>query len=121
MKRIVSLLFIISFIFISCGSKQSYTNIKVSELDNFIEENPSYQYIDVRTSSEYKQGHIKGFENQDSQEILAGNYDIKKGEPVVVICRSGSRSGEVAKYLANNDYEVYNVENGISSYTGDLE
>ena len=82
--------------------------------------------IDVRTTSEWREtGVIK-----DSHLIMffdeKGKYDLhawlgqvsevaSKNEPVILICHSGSRSKQLAKYLISVvGYEkVYNVKRGI--------
>lgn len=85
--------------------------------------------VDVRTTSEWREtGVIK-----DSYLIMffdeKGKYDLNawlskvsdvanKNEPLVLICHSGSRSKQLAKYLISVvGYEsVYNVKRGIQHW-----
>ncbi len=101
-------------------NKETFKDIKASELDSFMEDNPTYQYIDVRTKSEYNSGHIEGFKNIENKTILNGDASIDVKTPVVVLGKSGYRSQEVAYYLNKNGYEVINVEDGIKNYQGDV-
>lgn len=65
--------------------------------------------IDVRTSSEYKEGHIKGSKNIPLNVVSSKINDIKKlNKPIVVCCRSGMRSAQAASILKNNGIEVMN-------------
>jgi adenylyltransferase/sulfurtransferase len=49
-----------------------------------------------------------------------GELDAKKD--IVVICRSGGRSGEVARFLNANGFEsVFNLTGGILKWSRDLD
>ncbi len=118
---IIGIVVVIVVLFFIVGSAQgSYQEVSASELDDFMKENPNYQYIDVRESYEYSGGHVKGFKNIASGNILNGNFNLSKDKKVVVICRSGSRSKKVATYLDKEGYEVINVKDGIMNYKGEL-
>lgn len=65
--------------------------------------------IDVRTTGEYKEGHIKGSKNIPLDTIFSKAAEIKKlNKPVIVCCRSGMRSGQAAAILKNSGVEVMN-------------
>lgn len=65
--------------------------------------------IDVRTTGEFKSGHIKGSKNIPLDTIAAKISEIKKLEkPVIVCCRSGMRSAQAASILKENGIEVIN-------------
>lgn len=79
----------------------------------------SVQLIDVRTSKEYKSGHIKNAKNID---FFSRNFDLEfnklsKEKPVYVYCRSGSRSRQSARKLSNMDFKkIYDLKGGILNY-----
>ena len=65
--------------------------------------------LDVRTPSEYRQGHIQGSKNIPVNEIRSKLEMIKKwNKPVVTVCRSGSRSAVAKSVLTAAGVEVYN-------------
>lgn len=65
--------------------------------------------LDVRTSSEYEEGHVKGSKNIPLSEIRSKMEMIKKwNKPVITVCRSGSRSAVAKSALASAGIEVYN-------------
>lgn len=65
--------------------------------------------IDVRTKEEYKEGHIKGSLNIPLAEIGEAMKWLVKDASAVVVCASGSRSGQAVKILKFNGFEkVYN-------------
>lgn len=65
--------------------------------------------IDVRTTSEFQQGHIKGSKNIPLDSVFSKVASIKNmNKPVIVCCRSGMRSAQAASILKNNSIEVIN-------------
>ncbi len=65
--------------------------------------------VDVRTTSEFREGHIKGSKNMPLDTISASVETIKKFQkPIIVCCRSGMRSAQAASILKNNGIEVMN-------------
>lgn len=80
--------------------------------------------LDVRTSTEFKQGHISGAENVDvfSRRFLKNLKSHPKSHAFLIYCRSGNRSLEACKTLAANGYKkVYCLDGGILNWKGDLE
>lgn len=78
--------------------------------------------LDVRSPSEYQQGHIPGSINipLDSIQQVTKKYP-KKETPLFVHCLSGGRSGKAVSFLKHEGYT--NVKNigGINGYTGKVE
>lgn len=78
--------------------------------------------LDVRSTSEYQQGHIPGSVNipLDSINRVLKKYP-QKDTPLFVYCLSGGRSGQAVGFLKREEYT--NVKNigGINSYTGKVE
>lgn len=74
------------------------------------------QLIDVRTSKEYKGGHIKNALNIDF--FNAANFakafeKLDKTEPVYVYCRSGARSLKAARRLVDMGFSrIYDLKGG---------
>lgn len=65
--------------------------------------------IDVRTSGEYKGGHIKGSRNIPLDSIKGKLAEIRKlQKPVITVCRSGARSGMAKSILLANGLVAYN-------------
>jgi rhodanese-related sulfurtransferase len=65
--------------------------------------------IDVRTSGEFRDGHIKNSKNIALDTISNKIQEIKNfGKPIIVCCRSGMRSAQAASVLKNHGIEVIN-------------
>ena len=65
--------------------------------------------LDVRTSEEFRTGHIDGAINIPVDRVKQNIPDLqKKGKPIIACCRSGARSGMAKTVLAAAGLEVYN-------------
>ena len=85
--------------------------------------------IDIRRVSEWQDTGVIKQSNLLTFFDKNGNYNIdkwlpelkkivKKGDPVIIICRSGKRSGIVSKFLDEQaDFtNVYNASGGMTSW-----
>jgi phage shock protein E len=65
--------------------------------------------VDVRTKSEYQQGHVADSKNIPLNEIKLKLNTIRKwNKPVITVCMSGSRSAMAKTLLKAAGIEVYN-------------
>lgn len=65
--------------------------------------------VDVRTPSEFGQGHVVGSKNIPLDEIKRKAETIRKwNKPVITVCRSGARSAAAKGVLQAAGVEVYN-------------
>jgi len=78
--------------------------------------------IDVRTPGEISEGYIDGttlFINFSDEDFEPNLIAMDKSKTYVMYCRSGGRSGKASKFMVDNGFKtVYNLEGGISNYTG---
>lgn len=65
--------------------------------------------VDVRSPAEYSAGHIDGAVNIPVQVLEHRLGELEKDRPVVVYCRSGSRSHLAAKMLGARGYEALDL------------
>ena len=74
--------------------------------------NDNYLFVDVRTFSEYEDGHIEGALLMPLSEIGDRLSELPMDRPIVVYCNGSScnRSGAAAAILVNNGFtEVYDL------------
>jgi len=74
--------------------------------------NDNYLFVDVRTVSEYEDGHIEGAILIPLSEIGDRLFELPMDRPIVVYCNGSScnRSGTAAVILLNNGFtEVYDL------------
>jgi hydroxyacylglutathione hydrolase len=56
-------------------------------------------FLDVRSESEYKDGHIPGAQHIHAGQLMARLEAVPRERPVVVYCQSGARSAAAASAL----------------------
>mgnify|MGYP002509538438 FL=1 len=76
----------------------------------------SVTLLDVRTTGEYRCGHIDGFKNIPVDELRERLDELEKEKPVYVVCQSGLRSYIATRILAGHGYDAYNFSGGFRFY-----
>lgn len=126
-KRIVWILFVMMTITLAaCGGGSADTavseDIDVTALgDNIdvqtvaaIKDRDDVIVIDVREQWEYDEGHIPNVTHIPMDEISSRLSEIPTDKEVVVTCRSGNRSGQVADFLRQQGYtNIHNMTGEI--------
>jgi rhodanese-related sulfurtransferase len=70
--------------------------------------------LDVREPDEWEAGHAPGAHHLPMMEVPARMAEIPTDTEVVVVCRSGGRSGQVVSYLMGNGWDnVRNLDGGM--------
>lgn len=73
--------------------------------------------LDVREPDEWAAGHAPGAHHLPMMEIPARMSEVPTDMEVVVVCRSGGRSGQVVSYLMGNGWDnVRNLDGGMQSW-----
>jgi rhodanese-related sulfurtransferase len=86
--------------------KTQYIKISPAEAKEIMDNEESI-VLDVRTKSEYDQGHIEGSVLLPVDEISSKAEEVLKDKSakILVYCRSGNRSATAAKTLIEMGYE----------------
>lgn len=78
--------------------------------------------LDVRTPAEYSQGHIPGARLIPMDEIPLRCHELDPRREVILVCRSGNRSGQVQEWLWRQGYRgAVNMVGGMLQWTGPIE
>ncbi|EQD34837.1 Rhodanese domain protein, partial [mine drainage metagenome] len=73
--------------------------------------------IDVREDWEYQKGHIPGSEHLPLSRFIQAYPTLPKNQELVIVCESGSRSGQAAQFLSGQGYgSVHNLVGGMSAW-----
>ncbi len=101
-----------------CGqSDAAYRTLSPTEAMNMIRTDSSLVLLDVRTPAEFggELGHLKGAQLLPVQELDARIAELErlKDRPILVYCRSGSRSSRAADRLAEHGYTIFMLEGGM--------
>ncbi len=78
--------------------------------------------IDVREKSELEIASLPDVRHIPMGEIPARLSELDPHQEIVVMCRSGGRSMQVAQFLARNGFEnVANLTGGILAWSRDVD
>ncbi|MCR5799893.1 MAG: FAD-dependent oxidoreductase [Lachnospiraceae bacterium] len=77
----------------------------------------SVTLLDIRTVEEYEAGHIEGYINIPLNELRDRLGEIKKDQPVYVVCQSGLRGHIACRILLQNGFDCYNLSGGYRLYS----
>ena len=78
---------------------------------------PDTYLLDVREPDEWAAGHAPGAHHLPMMEVPARMAEVPTDVEVVVVCRSGGRSGQVVSYLMGNGWDnVRNLDGGMQSW-----
>lgn len=77
--------------------------------------------VDVRTKSEYSQGHVKGSINIPLGSLPNQYQRLRKDKAVITCCASGMRSGQAKSFLKRQGYAEVHNGGGWHSLQGKLK
>ena len=99
---------------------KKFRTVDVAEFAKAVSDT-SYVVVDVRTPAEHAEGHIPG--TQFNIDVLEDSYTktalkvLPKDRPVALYCRSGNRSKNAARILAENGYQVLELGTGFRGWS----
>ena len=138
MKRFAIILLLLILILTSCGksegeikmikNKDGYIEITQDMAKEIMDKEKDILIIDVREEDEYKESRIKGATllplsvlKSAEAENAALEVIPDKGAKALVYCRSGRRSKEASKILADLGYSNIYEFGGILTWQYDIE
>ena len=74
--------------------------------------------IDVRQPDEYAAGHVRSARLIPLHELPDHVGELPVDEDVVVMCRTGARSGVASEFLIENGVSAFNLVGGILAWVG---
>ena len=72
--------------------------------------------LDVREDDEWTAGHIDGALHVPLMDLPQRLPEVPADAPVVVVCRVGSRSAQATAWLAQQGYDVRNLDGGMVAW-----
>ncbi|MBX3650456.1 MAG: rhodanese-like domain-containing protein [Burkholderiales bacterium] len=75
--------------------------------------------VDVRDTGEYEAGHVAGARHVPEKQLTERLRELEKfrEKPIIVTCRSGTRSGVAVQVLRRNGFgEAVNLSGGIGAW-----
>ncbi len=111
---------IMSFSFFGLfGQTNKFKTVDVAEFAKAVSDT-SYVVLDVRTQAEHADGHIPG--THFNIDVLEDSFTeivlktLSKDKPVALYCRSGNRSKNAARILADKGYQVLELGTGFRGW-----
>lgn len=97
-----------------------YETIDLEAIEEYVAD--GYIIADVREINEFDEGHIPGAINAPLSDLENNKLGpLQVDEKYVIICRSGNRSIAASNILSSQGYDIVNVSEGMSTWTGDIE
>ena len=75
----------------------------------------SLSVLDVREVEEFEALHLEGARNFPLSQLTDTFEKLDKDNLYYVICKSGMRSARACQFLAEQGYEVINVQGGMDA------
>ena len=117
MKNILTCLLATLGLTSACG-QQNFENTDVQGFSELITDS-NVVVLDVRTASEYAEGHIAGavvIDQGQSDFLEKAKSVLPTDKKIAVYCRSGRRSANAAGRLAAEGYQCVNLKGGILAW-----
>ena len=74
------------------------------------------QLLDVREPYEHEAGRIEGSTRVDLETLGEAAQQLDPAKPVVLYCRTGSRSAVATQAFRAAGYDAYNVAGGLTAW-----
>lgn len=100
-----------------------YSDISAADAVKFLKQNPETVVLDVRTSSEFQEGHIPGARLIPIDEIENRLNEVpKQVKHLLVTCQGGTRSAAACQFLSEKGYtNLLNMYDGMGSWPAQKE
>ena len=91
--------------------------MKEISFDEFYQlyQNEQLSLVDVREVEDFEALHLEGARNFPLSQLADTYKQLEKDQLYYVICKSGMRSARACQFLAEQGYEVINVQGGMDA------
>ncbi|MCW4048902.1 MAG: rhodanese-like domain-containing protein [Candidatus Bathyarchaeota archaeon] len=94
-----------------------YGDLTPLEAWTLIQDKSELVILDVRTVSEYEDGHIEGAILIPVQELPDRFDELDKNDELLVYCRSGNRSSTAVEILEADGFtKIYHLADGVTGW-----
>ncbi len=97
---------------------ESISMVSVEQLHDRVTAAMAFVLLDVRSPSEFADGHIRGAINIPAADLRTRHGELNRDKSTMVICSTGNRSSMAISILKQHGfYDVHNVAGGMSGYS----
>lgn len=79
-------------------------------------QNEQLSLVDVREVEEFQTLHLEGAQNLPLSQLTDTYDQLDKDLLHYVICKSGMRSARACQFLAEQGYDIINVQGGMTAF-----
>lgn len=100
------------------SNNREETDIDYEEMKTILKNDINATLVDVRSPQEYREGHLDGSINIPLYELERNCEELlkEKGNTIILVCQSGSRSRKAQKTLESVGYSsVYQLKGGLDN------
>lgn len=94
--------------------------IEPAAVQRRLEQEPLF-LVDVREPDEWEEGHIEGATHIPLGELAQRLGELPRDRELIMVCRSGSRSGLACEYMESLGYDVVNMTGGMTAWPGKIK
>jgi rhodanese-related sulfurtransferase len=104
-----------------CGKQVSFGEVGPMQMAEKLQQN-DVLIIDVREEWEFKERRLPGAILMPLGELKKDYQELDPDAEIILVCRSGNRSGTAAAFLAGKGFKnVYNFTGGMLGWPGEVE
>jgi len=96
-------------------------HLTAKEVEQKLTSGEKLNIIDVREVAEVAAGKISTAINMPLGLVEFRMHELNKKKPYIIVCRSGGRSSQAAKFLESYGFDVTNMDGGMLSWEGKTE
>lgn len=106
-----------------CSMPEEYqaAEISVQDLKKKIDSGDKFTLVDVREQEELRISQLEGAVHIPMDDVEDRLNELDKGDEILVICRTGNRSGTITDMLRRRGYNAKNVRGGINAYSREVD
>jgi phage shock protein E len=114
MRVFRTVVFLVTALAASLSFAAGPVNLTAPEAKALLAKNGKVALLDVRSSEEYRQAHLRGAQLIPLSELEKRVQEVPKDRPLLVYCAVGARSLSAARFLSSKGYrEVYQISDGL--------
>ena len=96
--------------------------ISLADYDQMRRDGAAHTLLDVREPREFEHSALEGSLDIPMGEVPNRLAELPKDDVLVVICRSGNRSGQVVSFLRQNGFDnATNLVGGINGWALEID
>lgn len=94
--------------------------ITPQEVAQQLQQGKKLNLLDVREPAEWNEGHVEGARHIPVGQLIERLDELDPAQEIIVMCRSGNRSGLACELLHEKGFKVVNMTGGLNEWNSDL-